>query len=62
LKISNSKKDKFTFYDYNLNKKKFDQILYKLEPKKANDIKDNAKLMDVYILENYATDKNGNKL
>ncbi|WGQ09426.1 hypothetical protein QG516_23195 [Pedobacter gandavensis] len=62
LKISNGKRDQFIFYDYDLNKKRFDQILYKPEAKKASDIKDNAKLMNIYILENYATDKQGRVL
>lgn len=62
LKINNGKKDKFTFYDYNLNTKKFDQILYKPDAKKANDLKDNAKMMNIYVFENYATDTKGRKL
>lgn len=62
LKISNGKKDQCIFYDYDLNKKRFDQILYKPEAKKASVIKDNAKLINIYILENYATDKQGRVL
>lgn len=62
LKIYNTDTRKFIFYDYNLNKEKFHNILYKPDAKKANDIKQNAALIDIYILENYATDKNGKKL
>jgi hypothetical protein len=62
LKINNTDKDKFVFYDYFLDSNRFDSILYKPKPKSHVDLKENAELMDIYIGENYATDKNGKKL
>jgi hypothetical protein len=42
--------------------KKFDAILYIPNAKKNNDIKSNARLMDIFIQEDYALDKDGKKL
>lgn len=59
LKINNSNKDEFIFYDYNQDVKKFDTILYMPNAKKNNDIKSNASLMDIFIQEDYALNKDG---
>lgn len=62
LKINNSKKGEFIFYDYNSDVKKFDTILYIPNAKKNNDIKSNAQLIDVFIRDNFALDKDGKRL
>lgn len=62
LKIKNASKEKVVFYDYNSNIQKFDSILYIPNAKKNNEIKGNARLMDVFIRENYALDKYGKHL
>ena len=62
LTIKNADKDKWVFYDYNSNAQKFDSILYIANAKRNNDIKDNARLIDVFVGENYALDKRGKHL
>lgn len=62
LKVSNTNKHKWIFYDYKSNIQKFDSILYVANAKRNNDIKSNARLMDIFIQENYALDKNGKHL
>jgi hypothetical protein len=62
LKVVNSDKKEFYFYDYNLEVEKFDNIMYMPNAKKNNDIKENVRLIDLFIQENYAIDKNGKKL
>lgn len=62
LKISNSDKGNFIFYDYTQDEKKFDSILYLHDAKKNSDVKDNVGLIEVFIQENYALDKLGRKL
>jgi hypothetical protein len=62
LTIKNADKDKWAFYDYNSNIQRFDSILYIANAKRNNDIKDNARLIDVFIGENYALDKKGKHL
>lgn len=60
--IKNNNEKKTLLIDYNGNKDKFHEIFYKPNAKKFNDIKNNIKLIEISIKENYATDKNGNKL
>jgi hypothetical protein len=62
LKVSNTNKHKWIFYDYKSNIQKFDSILYVANAKRNNDIKSNARLMDIFNQENYALDKNGKHL
>jgi hypothetical protein len=62
LKISNNKKDEFIFYDYNSDFKKFDTILYIFNAKKNNDLKQNAQLLDIFIRDNFALDRDGKRL
>ena len=62
LKVSNASKEKMTFYAYESNKRKFDSILYLPNAKRNNDIKSDAQLLDIFVLENYAMDKNGKYL
>lgn len=62
LKIKNTDKDKLVFYDYNSNIQRFDSILYAANAKRNNDIKDNARLIGVFVGENYALDKGGKHL
>jgi hypothetical protein len=62
LKVNNANKEKFTFYDYKSNTQKFDSILYIPDAKRNNDIKNDARLLDIFVLENYAIDKNGKHL
>lgn len=60
--INDMKKDDFVFYDLNSNSQKFIKILYPSNAKKSSDLKDNARLIDIFIQENYAIDKDGKKL
>ena len=62
LKVVSSDKKEFIFYDYRLEAEKFDSIFYIPNAKKNNDTKDNARLIDIFIQENYSIDKNGKKL
>lgn len=62
LKVNNSNKDEFIFYDYNSDIKKFDRIIYTPNAKKNNDIRDKVRLIDLFIQDNYALDKDGKKL
>ncbi len=59
VKVYNGNKIKWDFYAYNSDEKKFDEILYKPYAKLFSDIKENADLIEVDVLENYATDKRG---
>lgn len=51
----------YAFYDYSIDKVRFDKLLYKPNARNANDINSNVDLIDLYIPENYATDKNAAK-
>lgn len=52
----------YVFYNYARYKDRFNNIFYAPNAKRVNDVKKNVQLIDIYILENYATDKYGNKL
>ena len=62
VKVNNDNKNEFVFYDYNQNIKRFDDLLYIPQAKKNNDLKDSAELIDIFIEDNFALDKNGKKL
>jgi hypothetical protein len=62
VKINNVVKNEFTFYDYTKDTSRFDKILYTPNPKNRTDLKADAEMIDINILENYATDKSGKKL
>ncbi len=62
LKINNDNKDKAVFFDYNVNKENYNKLLYKPGAKRVNDIKDDAGLIYIDVLNNHATDKNGKPL
>ena len=61
-KVNSNNKDKIIFYDYNSDTMKFNNLLYLPNAKNNNDIKESAGLMDIFIHDNYAIDKNGKKL
>lgn len=62
VKITNDNKSKITFYDYQSDAIKFDSLLYLPNAKKNKDIKKDVGLIDVFIHDNYAIDKDGKKL
>lgn len=62
LTVKNIDKHEFVFYDYNSNNVKFDQLLYLPNAKLNKDVKNNVGMIQIFIHENYATDKNGRKL
>jgi hypothetical protein len=62
LEVKNDDKNQVSFYDYNRDKERYNHMLYKPGAKKVNDLKDDASMIDIYVLENYATDKNGKNL
>lgn len=62
LTIINEKENKFIFYDYTSDTKKYDKILYIPNAVKSNDIKVDADLIYIFIKENFALGKNGKRL
>lgn len=62
LKVTNNNKNKIAFYDYNSDIERFDRIIYTPYAQKNNDIKSNARVIDIFIKDNYAIDKDGKKL
>lgn len=48
--------------DYSSNAKKFDEILYKPNAERHNDVKNDVTIIEIDIRENYAIDKTGKKL
>jgi hypothetical protein len=62
VKINNEKTDAFTFYRYETDTNKCNNLLYLPSAKKRSDMKSVAGLMDIDIRENYALDKDGKKL
>ena len=55
-------KHRFAFINYDSNVKKWDSILYKSDAKRFNDVMDNIDFIEIYIKENVAINKNGEKL
>jgi hypothetical protein len=62
VSVINNDKGKCSFYDYNRDAKRFDQLLYIPNAKRNNDVKSNVQLIDIFIHDNFAQDKNGIKL
>lgn len=62
IKVINNKKDSFLFLNYNENIAKFDKLLYLPAATKNNDIKPNVYLLDIFLKENFAINKDGKKL
>jgi len=57
--INNNSKNDFIIMNYS---EKLESVLYKSDAVKMNDVSADAYLIDIYIKENYATDKRGKKL
>ena len=62
IKIYNTDKTRFVLLDYEGQSQTFDSILYNKNATKFNDLKENASLIEIFVKENYATDKSGKKL
>jgi hypothetical protein len=62
LEINNKNKKNYLLLDYSKATSRFDSIFYKRNAQKFNEIKDNARLIDLDIHENYAIDKDGRHL
>lgn len=61
-KIINSNKEKIVIHDFKNKNLDFLNILYLKNSKKFSDVKSEVDFISVNIKENYALDKNGNKL
>lgn len=53
--------DEENFYDFNSDSKKFDDMLYEVTASKNNEVKDGVTMVDLFIRENFAIDKNGKR-
>jgi hypothetical protein len=62
LIINNSNKREFTIYNYDWDVKKFDKILYTPNARKSSDVNPGVYLVNIFIQENYALDKDGKRL
>ena len=60
--IVNEDKDTILITSYDMNIEKFDSIFYIKGAKNINELRNNVSLIDLYIQEDYAMDKHGQKL
>jgi hypothetical protein len=59
IDVQNVDLEEVIFYDYESNEVKFDSIFYIPGAKNYDDVKANAQFIDIRVLENVATGKNG---
>ncbi|MBS1760085.1 MAG: hypothetical protein JST23_08190 [Bacteroidetes bacterium] len=63
FKIVNNNSAKINIVDFNSNyENNLNKVFYDKDAKGFSDVKKNVSFISIYIKENYATDKNGNKL